>query len=225
MEDTTHAGAQHFCKLVGPQLKQGAHILIAGCGAGHEALHIYKSLNIPVTGVDVELPLDPGIEPHDDFKLQIASVTELPFEDATFDAVFYHHVIEHVSDPTKSIEELSRVLKPGGLLYVGTPNRHRMVAYVGAYKTKITDKIWWNLKDYWARIRGKFRNELGAHAGFSEKELDKMLKKCFSKVDWLTQDYLNFKYGGRWPKPIVKTITWRPITEIAAPAIYAIAKK
>ncbi len=225
MEDTTHAGAQHFCKLVGSKLKPGSHILIAGCGAGHEAHFIYKTLQMPVTGVDVELNLDEGIKSHDDFVLQIASVLELPFEDNSFDAIFYHHVIEHVPDPKKSIEELARVLKPGGMMYVGTPNRHRMVAYVGAYQTKLIDKIWWNLKDYGARLRGRFRNEYGAHAGFSEKELDKMLKVHFSSIQWLTQDYLNFKYGSRWPKPLIKTITWRPVTEIAAPAIYAIATK
>jgi ubiquinone/menaquinone biosynthesis C-methylase UbiE len=211
--------------LIKPNLPAGARILVAGCGLGHEALHIHKTLGAPVTGFDVELHHDTGMEESEDFKLMVASVLDLPFEDASFDAVFYHHVIEHVPDAAKSLEELARVLKPGGLLYVGTPNRHRLVAYVGSYDANFLQKIGWNLKDYWARIRGKFRNELGAHAGFSEKELDRMLRKWFSHVDWLTQDYLNFKYGAKWPKAMLKTITWRPICEIAAPAIYALARK
>ena len=50
-----------------------------------------------------------------------ADALALPFAAATFDTVMSHSVIEHVVDPFVYISELSRVLKPGGRLYLSGP--------------------------------------------------------------------------------------------------------
>ncbi len=48
----------------------------------------------------------------------------LPYEDGAFEAVLSCGVLEHVGDPDASLEELKRVLVPGGTLYVfKLPNR------------------------------------------------------------------------------------------------------
>jgi len=51
----------------------------------------------------------------------IASVTCLPYKDASFGCVVCEHVLEHVEEPAKAIAEMRRVLKPNGLLILIVP--------------------------------------------------------------------------------------------------------
>ena len=54
----------------------------------------------------------------------IADVRDLPFRDASFDAIYSMGTIEHFDETEHAIEEMARVLKPGGRAIVGVPNRH-----------------------------------------------------------------------------------------------------
>jgi len=47
---------------------------------------------------------------------------QLPFEDASFDLIVCHTVIEHVADVEACIREIARVLKPLGILHLEAPN-------------------------------------------------------------------------------------------------------
>lgn len=52
-----------------------------------------------------------------------AKVPPLPFEDESFDYVVSFQVIEHISNDKRFVEEVRRVLRPGGKFIVSTPNR------------------------------------------------------------------------------------------------------
>ena len=65
----------------------------------------------------------------------------LPYDDASFDVVLLVEVIEHLSDHQAALGELSRILKPGGVLILTTPNIMRLNSRVhfllsGYHKTK-----------------------------------------------------------------------------------------
>lgn len=44
-----------------------------------------------------------------------ADICDLPFDDNTYDVILCNHVLEHIPDDTKAMQELYRVLKPGGM--------------------------------------------------------------------------------------------------------------
>ncbi len=54
--------------------------------------------------------------------LFLADILDYPAQDAAFDLVFFHHVIEHIPDDAAALATVRRILKPGGLLVLGTPN-------------------------------------------------------------------------------------------------------
>jgi len=51
----------------------------------------------------------------------IASLKELPLKNDSVDGIICDNVLEHVENPSLAIQEMYRVLKPGGYLYVSTP--------------------------------------------------------------------------------------------------------
>jgi SAM-dependent methyltransferase len=64
-----------------------------------------KQQNINYTTTDLLSPLA-------DVK---ADICNLPFEDNAYDIVLCNHVLEHIPDDTKAMQELYRILKPGGM--------------------------------------------------------------------------------------------------------------
>jgi SAM-dependent methyltransferase len=227
----THAGVR-FCLRAWqqwgpPKPGRPLDLLVAGCGAGHEAAFLQQQLSARAVAVDVDLQRAP--EPFSGWpglEFCRADVTDLPFGDESFDLVFYHHVIEHVSDPRRSLAQIARVLRPSGGLFIGTPNRRRLLSAVGAHQQRDWERTWRNklrenLGDWKARLTGRFRNELGAHAGFSVRELDRMLARHFDRRCWLTREYLRFKYDRGPLRHVVRLLTLRPLVSLAAPSIYA----
>jgi len=54
----------------------------------------------------------------------VGDVRALPFADDSFDAIYSMGTIEHFDETEHAVEEMARVLKPGGRAIVGVPNRH-----------------------------------------------------------------------------------------------------
>jgi 2-polyprenyl-3-methyl-5-hydroxy-6-metoxy-1,4-benzoquinol methylase len=66
---------------------------------------------------------DPGsYPPGTEFHRANFETDRLPWPDAQFDGITCMHVVEHLSDTTQLISEIARLLKPGGRVYVETPD-------------------------------------------------------------------------------------------------------
>jgi cyclopropane fatty-acyl-phospholipid synthase-like methyltransferase len=108
-------------------------VLDWGCGWGYIS-HGLKARGLEVVSTDYE-PEEPGRRPSrhfPDVEIELlADPVVLPFPDNTFDAVLSLGVLEHVADPGASLDELHRVLQPGGTLYLfKLPNRYSWLEWV-----------------------------------------------------------------------------------------------
>ena len=108
-----------------PHLRPGMRLLDVGCGPGSITLGLAAAVDPgEVIGVDMaETVLEQARataaqDERKNIRFQRADATELPFEDASFDAVFAHTLLEHVPEPLRALHEMKRVLKPNGLIGV-----------------------------------------------------------------------------------------------------------
>ncbi len=191
-------------------------LLVVGCGSGLEAAILAQQLEAEVSGVDLKNEFDP--EAAKIATLQTGDATALNFADETFDFIFSYHALEHIENPVKALEEMRRVMKPGAGFWIGTPNRSRMVGYIGGKNTSFSEKVRWNILDWKQRVKGEFRNELGAHAGFTSTELDGLLSRVFSKVDERTGEYFLSIYENK--KAVVRGIESSGLSRYIFPSVY-----
>lgn len=110
-------------KRVMANLHMTGRCLNAGAGEGlyTNFLESVGSIN-EIVDVDISDNLLKQTEPSAlSHRRVVASLTDLPFEDGYFDSCLCSEVLEHIEDDAKAVAELSRVLKPGGLLIVSVP--------------------------------------------------------------------------------------------------------
>lgn len=106
--------------LLGPWLRDGGRFLDAGCGPGGNGAWLARH----GTAIGVDLAAE-GLAFVRDRRPELApaqaSITHLPFPDATFDAVLEITVVTCVPDDAAAVRELARVVKPGGALLLFEP--------------------------------------------------------------------------------------------------------
>lgn len=112
--------------------------LDVGCGNG-EFLYMMKRINPSGEHYGVE----PGNFNSEDIKAHGLKVIKGTLEEACypdnyFDIITLNHVFEHVNNPSETLKELKRILKPGGTLIIAVPNLNSLVY-------KIFGNYWWQL--------------------------------------------------------------------------------
>ncbi len=173
----------------------GGRILVAGAGSGLEAILINEIFQVETVGVDLNISCIDWQDRHPTLSLAVQDVSQLGLKNDAFTFAYSYHVLEHVTDPVLTLKEISRVLQPGSAAFIGFPNKHRLVSYIGTSNNEsILTKIKWNLNDLKFRLAGKFENHLGAHAGFTQKEFIQMARDSFSRVIPVRDQYMMAKY-------------------------------
>jgi O-antigen biosynthesis protein len=106
-------------------LVKGRRVLDAGCGTGYGSRILAESGAEEVVGIDIAESVVEAARAREPagVHFQVGDVRNLPFEDASFDAVVSFEVIEHVTEHDLALDEFARVLRPGGIVAVSSPNR------------------------------------------------------------------------------------------------------
>jgi ubiquinone/menaquinone biosynthesis C-methylase UbiE len=121
----TYVGVRRAAKWVGfflPHLRPGFSVLDCGCGVGSITLDLAEQVAPgQVVGIEVDegqlavarqRAVERGLA---NVSFQQGNVYALTFEEGTFDAVLAHTLLMHLSDPLRALQEIRRVLTPGGL--------------------------------------------------------------------------------------------------------------
>jgi SAM-dependent methyltransferase len=93
-----------------------------GCGDGANIVYLAKHLSTLYASDYNLLRLIRASHVPGAKQVVMADVTDYPAIDNSFDLIFFNHVLEHISDDDKALSETYRILKPGGLVILGTPN-------------------------------------------------------------------------------------------------------
>jgi ubiquinone/menaquinone biosynthesis C-methylase UbiE len=160
-------------------LKSGDCVLDLGCGEGRHAINIYLQEAVTVVGIDLSYkdlstarekfrPFENKDDAQRQLFFQVANGMQLPFADNTFDAIVCSEVLEHVENYLAILQEIRRILKPGGQLSVSVPRYW-------------PEKICWWLSDAYHQVEG------GHIRIFKAKQLRQQIENCgfeFSKKHW-----------------------------------------
>ena len=118
--------------MIKKHVEIGAPILDAGIGLGD----LFSNLGeYDRYGVDISLPFL-KVAKSKRIKVSMSKLEELPYRDEFFDAVVSCDVIEHVLKLDCAVEQLIRILKPGGKLIVRVPNEENLESYLSNFQSQ-----------------------------------------------------------------------------------------
>jgi ubiquinone/menaquinone biosynthesis C-methylase UbiE len=149
------------------------YVLDAGCGPGTYGImlaqrgNIVKAVEISPNAVKVanERAVKKGVN----FQAQQGDLEKLPFQDNTFDICFCGWVLHHFPDVNNAISELSRVLKPNGVIAIVEPNESNLAVKFSRFVEDLPLLRSWILKNGWdtpnrtINTHSTYMNSLLAH--------------------------------------------------------------
>jgi len=163
-------------------LRPDDRILEIGCGIG-TVVHELSSKGHDIIGIDISgEAIEYGRKKYGGLRLEVQAAETLPYMDESFDAVLSFDLFEHIAAIDMHVDEVRRVLCPGGYYLFQTPNKYSNIIY----------EILWTKSLQWRRYHpslhspGQLRRRMARHGfearfvkmnpinEFTEKKLQKL---------------------------------------------------
>lgn len=105
-------------EILRPWVPEGGSLLDLGGGTGGLAVRLAGALHARVTILDPTPEMLARVPAHPSLSVRLGSAEEIPFPDAAFDAVLVSDAFHHFRHLDRSVQEMTRVARPGGGLLV-----------------------------------------------------------------------------------------------------------
>lgn len=207
---------EQFLNIVsdlGCELNERSRVLDFGCGNGN-IVNEYSLKGYQAFGCDIAFKQGEHVERLKNkncIRLIEPDPYRLPFEDNYFDFVASDQVFEHVNDYSSALNEIMRVLRPGGFSLHIFPSRYRIIeTHVHIPFASIIKNYWWLLmwtsigarrKDQAEIPRGKIAMQyyeyLQKHTNYlSASEITKHVSKYFGHIKFCEKEFLKYSERG-----------------------------
>ena len=216
-------------RMITERTPSGSLVLDAGCGGGVASLALAMH-GYSVHGLDIaagllrhaEVRLQSSPVPGDKWKFTHNDLLGAGFADHSFDAAVALGFIQYQTDELQTLEELRRILKPGGCLVITGPTKHRL-------------SVWLDFEKHIKSLRRRFSASSDAKSSKST-ELERVLeisphnysparfRKLLEDSGFTVQEYVGHGFGdynrqleslarvlpiGRWGNDLVFSATKR----------------
>jgi SAM-dependent methyltransferase len=190
-------------------VRRTGRLLEIGCGGGL-LVRVASARGWQVWGTEISPSCASMLRPQMGERLFQGTVLEAPFDDESFDGAAMIEVIEHLTDPLPYLVAVRRLLRPGGRLFVTTPN-------AGGASARVLGKHW--------------RAYTGEHLSyFDPRSMTALLERAgFGKIEVHTSNFDLVSYAwsmrprllrrGPAAVPVPRSTTTEARTPIVAPTV------
>jgi SAM-dependent methyltransferase len=122
-------------------IKGKGALLDIGAGRG-ELLRAARGAGWRVTGIETSRRFAEHAAAYSGARIMSQPLETCAFEENSFDCVILGAVLEHLYNPDETIGEISRILRPGGAVFIDVPNEHGLYFKLGNLYQKLRGRDW-----------------------------------------------------------------------------------